>query len=139
MKRIIPTLLVALMLGGCSTQFGERISSVISATQKFSVSQGQLDAARNSYDGTVLAPLAKYAAMPRCKTGQTINLNNPCHDRIILKKLRNADKSVGLAFADTQNMITSGDNNGAVAAYDSLKIAISLATDLIHQSGVSLF
>lgn len=137
MKKII-LLGAALLLTGCSTQFGERISKVVSAVQNFSITQGQVDSARNSYDGFVLAPLAKYSALPRCKFNQKLTLNNPCHDRTLLKQLREADKSVGTAFDKTQASITSGDNTGAVAAYNTLITAIDLAKSLINQTGISV-
>lgn len=137
MKKIL-IILVALSLGGCATQFGEHISSVISAAQNFEITQGQVDSARNSYDGFVLAPLHKYAALPRCKTGQILTLNNPCHDRKLLKKINNVDTQVAKAFLDTQNSITSGDNKGAVAAYSTLTGLIGIAKALIAQTGVSV-
>lgn len=129
---------LAVLVTGCATQFGERISTVFSVAQKFEITQGQIDAARSTYDGTVLAPLYKYASLPRCRTGQKLTLNNPCHDRRLLKQIREVDKSIARAFADTQDRLTSGDNKGAVAAYDSLMSAIDVAKALINQTGVSV-
>lgn len=137
MKKIF-TIVVSLSLAGCATQFGERISTVISAAQNFTITQGQVDSARNSYDGFVLAPLNKYSALPRCKTGQSLTLNNPCHDRKLLKRIREVDNSIAKAFVDTQNNITSGNNSGAVAAYNTLITAIDLAKSLINQTGISV-
>jgi hypothetical protein len=137
MKKII-LVSVALLLSGCATQFGERISTVISAAQNFEITQGQLDSVRNTYDGFVLAPLNKYASLPRCKTGIKFTINNPCHDRKLLKQIREEDKIIATAINDTQNSITSGDNKGAIAAYRTLTTAIELAKTLINQTGVSL-
>lgn len=137
MRKIL-IIIAALGLAGCGTQFGSRISDAISAVQNFSVTQGQVDAARNSYDGFVLAPMRKYALLPRCRTGQTLTLNNPCHDRKLLKKMRETDAVVSKSFDDTQAAIDTGNNSGAVAAYNSLTNAIDLAKVLINQSGVSL-
>lgn len=137
MKKLI-VIAIVLSLGGCATPFGERIGTVISAAQNFEVTQGQIDSARNSYDGFVLAPLHKYAALSRCKTGQTLTINNPCHDRKLLKKINNIDIQVAKAFSDTQNSITSGDNKGAVAAYSTLTGLIDIAKALIAQTGVSV-
>lgn len=136
MKKILIVIALAISVGGCATQFGTRVSEVISAAQNFTITQGQVDSARNSYDGFVLAPLVKYARLPRCKTGQTLSLNNPCHDRKLLKQIREVDKKVEKAFADTQNSVTSGDNQGAVAAYNSLTNLIDIAKALINQTGV---
>lgn len=135
MKKII-LLSAALLLTGCATQFGERISSVVSAVTNFGITQGQLDTARSSYDGLVLAPFKRYASLPRCKTSQTISISVPCHDRSLLKQLRIADNSVAVAFTDTQAKIDSGDNKGAALAYDLLMSAIDTAKTLIAKSGV---
>lgn len=136
MKKVL-IILVALSLGGCATQLGT-LSNTISAVQNFTITQGQVDSARSSYDGFVLAPLHKYALLPRCKTGQTLTLNNPCHDRKLLKQISKVDEQVDKAFVDTQNNITSGDNKGAVAAYTSLTGLIDIAKALINQTGVSV-
>lgn len=140
MKKLIIILALSLSLGACSTQFGERIGlgTVISAAQTFEITQGQVDSARNSYDGFVLAPLHKYAALSRCKTGQILTLNNPCHDRKLLKEINNVDTQIAKAFLDTQNSITSGDNKGAIAAYSTLTSLIGIAKALIAQTGVSV-
>lgn len=137
MKKIL-ILLAALSLAGCATQFGERVSTVISAAQNLTITQGQIDAARSSYDGFVLGPLVKYAGLPRCKTGQKLTINNPCHDRKLLKQIREVDKSIARAFADTQDRVISGDNKGAVAAYNTLMSAIDVAKAMINQTGVSV-
>lgn len=129
-------MVLTLSLSGCATI--EKVQTAVSAAQKFEVTQGQLDSARNSYDGFVLAPLHKYAMLPRCKTGQTLSINNPCHDRKLLKQIRGVDKEVEQAFNRTQNRITSGDNQGAVAAYNVLMDAIGVAKALINQTGISV-
>lgn len=137
MKKVF-LIIAALSLAGCATPFGERISTVISAAQNFEVTQGQLDSARSTYDGFVLAPLNKYASLPRCKTGQKFSINVPCHDRVLLKQIRSEDRIIARSINDTQNAITSGDNKGAVAAYRALTQAIELAKSLIANTGVSL-
>lgn len=133
---IVASTLSLIILGGCAQL--KSLSDTISAAQNFSVTQGQVDSARNTYDGAVLAPLHKYAMLPRCKTGQTLTLNNPCHDRKLLKQIREVDKQVEQAFANTQRRITSGDSQGAVAAYNILMDAINVAKALITQSGVAV-
>jgi hypothetical protein len=137
MKKIL-ILFAALSLSGCATQFGERITEAISAVQHFTITQGQLDTARTAYDGAVLAPMRRYAMLPYCKRGQIFSINVPCHDRGLLSKIRNADRVVEKGFAETQAKITSGDNTGAVLAYDTLKFNIDLAKVLIGKSGVQI-
>lgn len=134
MKRILLALTLTLALGGCAG-----LTNTISAINGFAVTQQQVDASRSTYDGSVLVPLAKYASFPRCAAGTSIGLTNLCHDRAMLVKLRNADKVVAKAFDDTQDMVTSGNNTGAVAAYTTLKTAIGAAQALITQSGVPAF
>lgn len=129
---------VALSLGACTNNPFKDIGTVVAAAQNFTVTQGQVDAARNSYNGFVLAPLVKYARLPRCKTGQTLTLNDPCHDRKLLKQIREVDKRVAIAFTDTQNRIISGDNKGAAAAYNSLMNLIDIAKSMINQTGVAV-
>lgn len=135
MKKIL-IICAALTLNGCATGFGTRITETISAVSNFTVTQGQVDTARSSYDGVVLAPLRRYASLPYCKKGQTISISVPCHDRSLLAQLRLADKSVAIAFTDTQSKIDKGDNKGAVLAYDLLMSAIDTAKALIAKSGV---
>jgi len=67
MKKIFAVLAVALALGGCAKEM-QNLSSAISAAQNFKITQGQVDTARNSYNGFVLAPLRRYALLPRCRT-----------------------------------------------------------------------
>lgn len=136
MKKFLTVIAVALSLSGCAAI--QKVETAISAAQKFEITQGQLDSARSSYNGFVLAPLRKYASLPRCKTGQTLTLNNPCHDRKLLKQAREVDRQVERAFADTQSRIISGDNSGAVAAYNSLSNLIDIARTIIAQTGVSV-
>lgn len=136
MKKLIAVIVVALSLTGCATI--DKVQTAISAAQNFEVTQGQVDAARSSYNGFVLAPLVKYARLPRCKTGEKLTLNNPCHDRKLLKQIREVDKQVEKGFADTQNRIISGDNKGAVAAYNSVLNLVDIAKALISQTGISV-
>lgn len=137
MKKLIAVIAVALALGGCAKEM-QTLSDTISAAQNFKVTQGQVDAARNSYNGFVLGPTHKYALLPRCKTGEKLTLNNPCHDRKLLKQIRNVDIQIEKAFIDTQNRITSGDNQGAVAAYTTLTGLIDIAKALISQTGIAV-
>lgn len=137
MKKLLAILIVSVVLAGCAKEM-QTFSDTVAAAQNFKVTQGQVDASRNSYDGFVLGPLHKYALLPRCKTGEKLTLNNPCHDRKLLKQIRTVDIQVEKAFNDTQNRITSGDNQGAVAAYTTLKGLIDIAKALIAQTGVTI-
>lgn len=129
MKRIFLIAALALSLAGCAAI--DNIKSAFSAAGGFTVSQKQLDAARSTYDGTVLVPMAKYATFPRCPAGTTISITNLCHDRALLKQLRAGDKVASTAFDKTQDMITSGNNSGATAAWSSLQTAIESVKALV--------
>src|SRR5262249_12095998 len=121
---------LALTVSGCAG-----LQQTWQVIQGYAITQGQLDAARSTYTGTVLVPLHKYASFPRCGGGVTFTLALPCHDAVMLKKLRNADKVVAKAFDDTQDLITSGNSSGAVAAWQSLQTAISTARGLVAAAG----
>jgi len=131
---------VAITGAGCGTPGGlpatSTIGSTIAAVAGFTVTQNQLDAARNGYDGAVLAPLATYATLPRCRTGQTITAAVPCHDRALLKKIRAADRVAERAFTNAQAAISSGNNSGISAAWSALQSAIDSAKQLIAIAGV---
>jgi hypothetical protein len=51
MKRLFLIIALLFPLGGCATM--EKVGTVISAAQNFQITQGQVDSARNSYDGFV--------------------------------------------------------------------------------------
>jgi hypothetical protein len=83
-------------------------------------------------------PLAKVCVASSLQDRTIFTLNNPCHDRKLLKQIRQIDIQVEKAFLDTQNSITSGDNKGAVAAYTTLKGLIDIAKSLIVQTGMTV-
>jgi hypothetical protein len=128
---------LAVSLGACSTPFGQGISNTIAAIQGYTVTQNMIDASRSTYDGTILAPLTTYASWRRCRTGEAVTVTNLCHDRFLLKKIRTADASVASLLNQLQDLVTSGNNSGAVAAYKSLQQAIVTAQSLIAASGVN--
>lgn len=132
MIRIIPTLCLMLILGGCAG-----ITNTLSAIQGYTVTQNMIDASRSTYDGTILAPMTTYASWRRCRTGEALSANNLCHDRNLLKKIRTADVAVNTTLNNLQDLVTSGNNSGAVAAYKSLQNAIVTAQSLIAASGVA--
>lgn len=127
---------LAPLLGGCATT-GGTIGPVVSAAARFTVTQNELDGARSTYDGAVLVPLKHYAVLPRCRRGQSISIAAPCHNKVMLKKIRNADAAVEQAFDRTQDQITSGSNSGMLAAWNTLQNAIAAAKILIATSGAS--
>lgn len=136
MKKIkgVLSLFLFLAAGGCANV--PNPFAVISAASGYTLTQNQLDATRNSYDGTFLASLKAYSAMPRCSPGTSFSLNNRCHDKTLLKKMRNADAAVDVAFDSTQDQITSGTSNGAVAAYTTLQTAVTAAKKILTDNNL---
>lgn len=127
MKRLIPLLLV-LSLGGCvATQ----------AVFGFTITQNQLDVARSSYDAVVLAPAARYRQLRLCAKNETFIINQ-CRTHSLAATLQAADKDVAVGFAQVQSNITSGNNSGAVAAMQTLNIAISTATKIINDNQINI-
>jgi uncharacterized protein YceK len=128
MRKFLILAALAIGLSGCTT---------ISAVQGYAITQGQVDAARNTYDGTALATLKSYAGLPRCARGTAFSLTNRCHDAALLKKMRNADAAVSVAFNSTQDQITSGNSSGAVAAYKTLQTAIAAVKQIISDNNLT--
>lgn len=135
MKKIL-IILIAFGLSGCATN--GTLNTIATVANNFTVTQSNLDGARNSYDGTALATLSAYSRLPRCSKGTGFTINNPCHTKNLLVRMRNADHQVELAFAKTQDQITSGDNTGTIAAWNSLQIAIAVIKKIISDNGIGV-
>jgi len=131
MNRILAIGLLALSLGGCAS-FNEKIAAI----SGFAVTQSQLDIAQNSYDGTSLVALHRYAMLPRCAAGQKFTVPAPCHNAALLKSWRAVDITIATNFDKTQQAITSGNNTGAVAAWNLLNQALTTAASIAEQSGI---
>ena len=138
MKRIILAITMSVTLASAGCQSMQNLEQAFSAASNFTVTQNELDAARNTYDGTALATLHSYAALPRCPKGTAISLHNTCHDRALLKTMRSADNDVTNAFNATQDQITSGNNAGAVAAYKTLGNTITAIKKIMSDNNLSL-
>ncbi len=124
------TLLVfTVPLAGCFETF--------KAVEGFTITQGQLDGARNTYDGTALSSLAAYSRLPLCAKGTAFSINNRCHDKALLKRMRNADTDVAAAFAKVQGRIASGDNSGAVAAWNALQDTVAVIKQIIADNNLT--
>lgn len=128
--RFIFALVLAINVAGCSAA-AQRLESIAGLT----ITQDQVDEARNSYDAAVLAPMHRYALLPRCKVGQTFIQNN-CHDAALLKQLRNVDQTVGRDFAAVQAAMKDGSVNALRTAWSILTDAISTAKTTVVQQGI---
>lgn len=126
MKKLALIAALALSLAGCAAT---------NAALGFTVTQTELDAARNSYDGLFLAPAAHYRSLPLCLSSQTL-VRNQCRDHAITVKLQAADADVAAQFDVVQAMISSGNNTGIVGAYNTLQIAVKTAESLIATYGI---
>lgn len=132
MKRTLAVLFLGFFLASCAS-----LNQKIAAISGFAVTQSQLDAARNTYDGTSLVALNTYAGLVRCRTGQSFTAQLPCHDRVILKNWRLVDQKVADGINSTQASITAGDNTGATAAWNLLQNALDTAKQIATASGVN--
>lgn len=109
MKKLI--LVFGLLLAGCAGQ--------LATITNFSVTQDQVDAARAGYDGAFLAPLRRYALLPRCNPGQDF-IHNGCHDAASLARLRGIDRQIASDFKDVQALMRSGNAPALQAAWTVL-------------------
>lgn len=121
--------LLAISLGGCAQL--QKLESLATTT----ISQDQVDEARNSYDAVVLAPLHRYALLPRCRASQTFLVNN-CHDAAWLKQMRNVDQTVGRDFDAVQSAMVAGNVSAIQTAWAILTDAVSTAKSQMSQKGV---
>lgn len=124
MKKLLLIGALALSLGACATT-----QAIVGAT----ITQGQVDAAWTSYDGTFLAGLRRYALLPKCAPAQTF-LKNQCHDAAMLKQLRLYDREVGNDFNLVQANLDAGNNNALVNSWTVLNSAIDLANTTLTQA-----
>jgi len=129
MRKLL-VLAVALSLGGCAAAV-QRLEALSGA----SITQDQVDEARNSYDAVVLAPMRRYALLPRCKLGQTFVLDN-CHDAKFLKQMRNIDSTVEINFGRVQSAMVNGNVSALQTAWQILNSAVSTAKSQITQNGI---
>lgn len=116
-----------LAISGCSTL------STLSGT---SITQSQVDIARNAYDGAFLAPAARYRQLGYCATGTLASVAKPCASRTVVAQLQAADQTVEGAFNAVQAQITAGNTTGLSAAYSTLTTAIAAAENLAVTFGV---
>lgn len=128
-------LIVSLALGGCSTV--DAVNKFNNAVQGYEATQGDVDAARQSYNATVLTPMLHYSVLPRCKTGQTFSFQIPCHDRVILKKWRGVDREVVAGLDRAQVMVRNGNNKGAAGVMATVANLIATGKGLVQQAGIA--
>ncbi len=128
--RLFLTLAAALFLANCSAA-AQRLEAITGAT----ITQSQVDTARNGYDAAVLAPLHRYALLPKCKAGQTFLVNN-CHDAAWLKQIRGVDRTVGRDFDSVQALMKDGNVSALQTAWSILTDAITTAKTQVAQQGL---
>ncbi len=130
MNRLIIAFAFAFTVASCAGTLQK-----IEAVTGFTVTQNQLDEARNGYDAAVLAPMRRYALLPRCKTGQTFLANN-CHDAAWLKQMRGVDQTVARDFDSVQALMKAGNVSALQSAWAILTDIISTAKTQVAQQGI---
>lgn len=121
MRKLLLACALGLSLSACAT-----VSAVVGA----SITQGQVDGARSTYDGGFLAGLHRYALLPKCLSGQTF-LQNQCHSAPALKTLRGYDRAAGQGFNSVQANLDAGNNSAALAAWTVLQNTIASANSAL--------
>lgn len=122
--------IVALPLGACQT-VGD-VAEKISAVAGYTVTQNQIDAVRQSYNATYLAPAANYRELPKCVAGTSFNLlTNRCRDNDIVRQLQAADQTILAKFTKLQTALDSGDKPGTVSALAAVKASVEAAVSII--------
>lgn len=116
MMRKFFALAVALALGGCLTT---------------TVTQGQLDTVRASYDAAFLTPAAHYRQLGYCRAGTKWTLAKPCADRATVARLRSTDKKLHAAFNNMQVDVMVGDGAATLSDFYLLQTLIENARALI--------
>ena len=116
MMRKFFALAVALALGGCLTT---------------TVTQGQLDTVRASYDAAFLTPAAHYRQLGYCRAGTNWTLAKPCADRATVAKLLATDARLHATFNTLQAEVTAGGGAAAVSDFTILQALITNARALI--------
>lgn len=127
---IVAVFLAAGLLAGCAG-----ITNLYNAATSATITQSTLDAARTSYDGTVLSPSSHYRDLPLCMKGQTF-VANQCRTHSLTVKLQKSDSDVEAAFNGVQAQISSGNTTGIAAAYSVLQITVKAAQSLISDNGI---
>jgi hypothetical protein len=130
----VAALSIMLALGGCQTI--DAIGKFNNAVQGFEATQGDIDAARTSYNASVLTPMLHYSVLVRCKKGQIFTFAVPCHDAAILKKWRGVDAEIAAGLDRAQVMVTNGNNKGAAGVMAVVFNLISTGTSLVKQAGI---
>ena len=95
------------------------------------ITQGQIDTARASYNAAFLAPAAHYRHLGYCRTGTNWTLAKPCADRTTVATLRATDARLHAAFNTLQTEVTAGGGSTAVSDFTILQSLIDNARALI--------
>lgn len=125
----IVVVVLCLSVGACAQL--PKIQAIAGGT----VTQSQVDGVRSGYDGAFLAPLRRYALLPKCTQGQRPFVDN-CHDAETLKRLRSVDAGVAKDFNDIQSAMSGGSVSAMQVAWTTLNNAVASAKATVTDLGL---
>lgn len=114
MRKHFAVALICAALAGCAA------GSTLGSLGSFTVTQKMVDDAVTVY-GTSEAIAVAYLKLPRCGTPEV----QPCARHTTVAVIKADDAAIYKAIHDTQAAVSSGNNTGAVAAYNTLQSALT--------------
>ncbi len=136
MKKILALaiLIPTLTLGGCATQFGQRISSFVSAVETVgtaTVSPESIYIARNAFD-TVEVSATNYLTLKKCPTNAPF-----CRDTVATAKLIPAIRSGRVARNNATQFLKDHPNQlGSQGLYDALASSTDTIKKILAQYNI---
>ncbi len=112
-------LIVGMLLSGCSTPFGERLTTLVTTGVANPVTNDQLAGIISSYGVTQTAAIA-YMGLPRCTKANNFSATNICAKRSVKVIIQNADREASAAI---NAAVTFTRNNPTLDATDIISIA----------------
>lgn len=128
----IAALTIAVTLGGCATQFGQKVEGVVSAITGATVSPQAVIVASNVFDG-LERTATNYLRLTRCN-----GTNGPiCRDPNATKTLIPAIRSGRVARNNLQQFMTDHPGQlGPSGLYDALQASITTLQNVFAQYNV---
>ncbi len=112
---------LGLLASGCAS-----VNTALTAATSFHVTQRDVDSATAAYGASQAVALA-YLRLPRCGTPVV----QPCARHTTVAVIKADDRAIYQALHDTQTAVSTGNDRGAVAAYNQLQIVLGTYQTLI--------
>ena len=127
-----PALLLSVVLGGCATQFGQRVEGIASALSGATVDPQAVIIESNAFDG-VERTATNYLRLVKCSSA-----TGPiCRDPQVTKKLVPAIRSGRVARNNLQAFLVQHPGQlGPQGLYDALAAAVNTLQTIIAQNNI---